>query len=428
MGDQRAIEDLFSFSADNFGVDYPELSPQLDPESYKDFFSPLGTPPNQVLGVQSPNDKAEAPSDKDPNYKVLCTNVAESSPLTLPSTESPSTVSGLVFQKNEVDLNPRKNLTPVLNSGFVPGYQNEIDQDLNQVLGINEVESGKQSFNCGAFQLDVQDLLELGRAVQLPSAPSQALLPLATPSSKENLCGSDVLWSSNREKSLTLEELFMPRPKENNEFNNQQGHAAENVQNVSENNATDDEDLNSRNSGEAMNEIVPRAGTPAIDIDALLRSATEGPNGREGKSFVKKRRKVHDCVNAELSGRSKRLKRMNVSGSNDPLMAEELSAKRLDLRRKKGSGLDVEESIAAVQGVLAPRQSSPSSTPSRFCHICTRAAKPDVILVCDNVSKGTCRKVICFKCIREMSWDWSSLQGNEAWTCTHCRKVSWIIE
>lgn len=65
----------------------------------------------------------------------------------------------------------------------------------------------------------------------------------------------------------------------------------------------------------------------------------------------------------------------------------------------------------------------PSSTPSRFCHICTRSAKPNNMLVCSNVTKGTCRKIICFRCVRDVRWDWGALKEDESWICTHCRNV-----
>lgn len=66
---------------------------------------------------------------------------------------------------------------------------------------------------------------------------------------------------------------------------------------------------------------------------------------------------------------------------------------------------------------------APACTPSRFCHICTRSAKLGDVMVCGNVLKGTCRKVICLRCVRNVTWDWGSAKDDKDWICTHCRKV-----
>ena len=64
------------------------------------------------------------------------------------------------------------------------------------------------------------------------------------------------------------------------------------------------------------------------------------------------------------------------------------------------------------------------STPSRFCHICSRTAKKVELLACANLASGACRKVVCEKCFSEYNWDWKSAEKNRSsWQCTHCRRV-----
>ncbi len=64
------------------------------------------------------------------------------------------------------------------------------------------------------------------------------------------------------------------------------------------------------------------------------------------------------------------------------------------------------------------------STPSRFCHICSRTAKKVELLACANLASGACRKVVCEKCFAEYKWDWKTAEKNRSsWQCTHCRRV-----
>lgn len=79
-----------------------------------------------------------------------------------------------------------------------------------------------------------------------------------------------------------------------------------------------------------------------------------------------------------------------------------------------------EQKIPKREHIVGP---SPSCTPSRFCHICTRSAKPNDMLICSNVKRGTCRKIICFRCVRDVRWDWGAMKDDESWICTHCRNV-----
>jgi len=64
------------------------------------------------------------------------------------------------------------------------------------------------------------------------------------------------------------------------------------------------------------------------------------------------------------------------------------------------------------------------STPSRFCHICSRTAKKVELLSCANLASGACRKVVCEKCFIEYKWDWkAAIRSRASWQCTHCRRV-----
>lgn len=76
------------------------------------------------------------------------------------------------------------------------------------------------------------------------------------------------------------------------------------------------------------------------------------------------------------------------------------------------------------QDVSDDVQPGPSCSPSRFCHICTRTTNPAEVFVCGNVKNGTCRKVICHRCLGEFHFVTNLSQGCAAdWECTHCRKV-----
>ena len=61
--------------------------------------------------------------------------------------------------------------------------------------------------------------------------------------------------------------------------------------------------------------------------------------------------------------------------------------------------------------------------PSRFCHICTRITKKLNVVVCSNIETGTCRKVICEKCLTENGFDFSEASEGPEWICTHCRFI-----
>lgn len=79
----------------------------------------------------------------------------------------------------------------------------------------------------------------------------------------------------------------------------------------------------------------------------------------------------------------------------------------------------------SFKGVASGSQTNGStarSTPSRFCHVCTRPTRREDVLVCSNLGSGTCRKVTCMRCVCEIRWDWRA-HDKSSWICTHCRKV-----
>lgn len=101
--------------------------------------------------------------------------------------------------------------------------------------------------------------------------------------------------------------------------------------------------------------------------------------------------------------------------------AKLIAKKHEDVRRR-----NMEKRLRSVPNLQESSTSpnaAPSSAPSRFCHLCTRAGTTRELLVCSNVKRGSCRKVICHRCIREHKWDMAKLQADSSWTCTHCRKV-----
>lgn len=101
--------------------------------------------------------------------------------------------------------------------------------------------------------------------------------------------------------------------------------------------------------------------------------------------------------------------------------------------KENGSGNDSRRRQKEIYFTQSPSISKPSQhqnsgiIPSRFCHICTRSTKPNELLVCGNVKKASCRKVICHRCLNDLFIDWNSLKPSENWECTHCRKVSILL-
>lgn len=76
------------------------------------------------------------------------------------------------------------------------------------------------------------------------------------------------------------------------------------------------------------------------------------------------------------------------------------------------------------QRTTHPGPSGPSCTPSRFCHICTRSTRPTEVAICDNVKRGTCRKIICHRCFNGLPDTSKRPSPSGSWQCTHCQKVS----
>lgn len=100
-------------------------------------------------------------------------------------------------------------------------------------------------------------------------------------------------------------------------------------------------------------------------------------------------------------------------------VAKYLDSKLLDLQRKNPPRKNKEPTQPSLSSASATR----GSTPSRFCHLCTRITKQELALICGNVEKGTCRKVICWRCVKDFCWDWDALKANTNWICTHCRSA-----
>lgn len=75
---------------------------------------------------------------------------------------------------------------------------------------------------------------------------------------------------------------------------------------------------------------------------------------------------------------------------------------------------------------LAPKRKRVSvnsqSRPSSFCHVCRRPSFLVKMVVCENMRRSTCRKVVCDRCFEDYGWDWSAANvENASWTCPHCR-------
>lgn len=61
------------------------------------------------------------------------------------------------------------------------------------------------------------------------------------------------------------------------------------------------------------------------------------------------------------------------------------------------------------------------ATPSNFCHVCQKAQRLRSHIVCANIRRGLCRKVVCNQCCVENGWDWNNIDAYaETWLCPHC--------
>ena len=105
-------------------------------------------------------------------------------------------------------------------------------------------------------------------------------------------------------------------------------------------------------------------------------------------------------------------------------IAEVGAAKKPSAKRARAGGNQRSGSGGrSTRGSTSSTRSCYLAPPSTFCHLCTRSIKNEQLIICGNVMEGTCRKVACFKCLRELPQDWGSLATNSAWTCPHCRKA-----
>lgn len=61
------------------------------------------------------------------------------------------------------------------------------------------------------------------------------------------------------------------------------------------------------------------------------------------------------------------------------------------------------------------------AVPSTHCHICCRPSTAVAMAICSNIKEGTCRKVVCHRCITDNGWDWQeAISDHSKWICPHC--------
>ena len=61
------------------------------------------------------------------------------------------------------------------------------------------------------------------------------------------------------------------------------------------------------------------------------------------------------------------------------------------------------------------------AAPSTHCHVCCRPKSVVPVAVCSNIKEGTCRKVVCKRCITSNGWNWDiATEENSSWICPHC--------
>lgn len=81
-----------------------------------------------------------------------------------------------------------------------------------------------------------------------------------------------------------------------------------------------------------------------------------------------------------------------------------------------------EESLGPLLTRRAPRKRAQfkNAKPSNFCHVCTHRPSSGDRLVCSSYSDGTCRKIVCRRCLEKQGIRWDTTVTDTR--CTHCRQ------
>lgn len=169
---------------------------------------------------------------------------------------------------------------------------------------------------------------------------------------------------------------------------------------------------------------VPENGVPSRYLETWKQTVAQ-KEARDNASKSRAKRRLASIGSSSCEPSSKR-PAVAVEPSTEVTksmseVARYIAKKHQDVRRRNIEKRK-ESDLGSQEGSVTPG-SVASSIPSRFCHLCTRTASLDVLLVCSNVSRGTCRKVICFRCVGEQGWSLPELLADQNWTCTHCKKV-----
>ena len=93
------------------------------------------------------------------------------------------------------------------------------------------------------------------------------------------------------------------------------------------------------------------------------------------------------------------------------------------LDKIEAGGAKLREDLSR-RGNVGVRPMYPPSDWSSFCHICSRNISRHRAAKCSNNRKaGTCRKVICKRCINQNGEDFDAIELIEdIWECFHCRQ------
>lgn len=151
----------------------------------------------------------------------------------------------------------------------------------------------------------------------------------------------------------------------------------------------------------------------ARNLGTTTKSATL--NGKRPREVLQQSFSSSDVKRVKGSSDSKSRQKKGLSEA-----AKLIARKHRDIRLRNQKELAAQSGQPSSTGLPL----APCATPSRFCHLCTRTANQDEVLVCKNVARGACRKVICFRCAEDHRWNVQTLRNDKNWTCTHCRNVS----
>lgn len=440
MAQQRELDHLFLLAPDPF----PSPNPQChllavenpDPSSTTVLPSPFGTPPNLFDGESPASDgRASATTNAEDPIFLLSPGILDP-PLAPHVKENIQShpKEELVTQIQETHVSPfSENKVPETDTLPTNALVPPSDSQLHTTHATNQ-DTTRQCRDVSLPETilsipptpenDLHELLELGTVVPLPGmqAPNDGSFT-AQPIGSSSINNSDNNIVEQREIDafVALEEL-LDAPLRHG--------------------ASSEEPLSVSPAHQILDNI-SFTDPPSQISSSVVASQKENNNGQSVRSMAAPESGWASEFNV-LSDSHRVNSLMTIIGEYS-VTSNERKRKTTDeqdftsvvaMKRIRSGEQDSDAAIVSTSQSQANKKQSTKklttilqlcSTPSRFCHICTRSAKQEDVLVCANLQRGTCRKVVCNRCIRDLKWDWGIMADSKDWLCTHCRKVSFAL-